>query len=774
MPDLGEGEILLPINLVRSRLWRISGLLLIILLGLVIYQSFLMPDYVDLEASQIREDINLVGMVGNANTIGQSFVSTHSNLSSIRVNININSSAFIQKDQYQLTLRLRDKHKSVIASNTIQLYDAGKKGYILFAFAPQANSKNNKYELELETNAPPGYISLWGSFFDVYPDGDAILNNKLLPFDLTFSAFYRPSFVAWFTQFSSQPTIRLIKILVATLIFGSIGYCICFLFGERFSNLIEMIVYSIGIGIATPSILFAIMSMAGVKINQPHLIIAIVLLILSIVIKIVLSVRKGGSQRNYICSFSGGNKDLGILILIFLLAACSRVVQVNELIMPNWVDGIVHQGILSNILERQALDNLTIYPKGFHSNVIFFQLLFLGDVRENTLLMGQLQSLLSGLGVYLVARRLLRSPYALVALGLYWFWFAYPAHLINWGRYPFLQGLTLLPILIDLIAFNFSDARKKSILLGILMFGLGMTYYGSLLMFLAFIIALLLDAALNNDPKNFIGKAKYILLSMLPIIIILLLRMKSAFSLGVFGQDSYINGLGDAVTVINISFQNGGFIIWLLGILGLLMATINRQNKITLLAKWILVLFIINQSQDLFGVTISSYSNSIIMLSIPLVIFAAYLYKLVFLFIFRRSQALTYLVVLLIVFLGAYNLGGKIVRPNVLFSLSDQKAFEWMSLNLPKDKIILINSFLWGDDIAPSDGGGWITSVLGYKTILYNGINLADEMSNENINYIYIGRGFGDLNPDLIMERCCYSLVYFQEGVRIIEVRHLE
>ncbi len=557
--------------------------------------------------------------------------------------------------------------------------------------------------------------------------------------------------------------IRLFALLLMVLLaFGGMGFCVLSIFEVRLDE-VELIAYSIVFGIVIPPIFIFVLGLFGVKFTDFIVMGLFVFLIIAAwVKKIVRHTKKTILNKNKHLIF-----ELWIFGVMLLLALISRTFQISDLVVPNWLDGLVHQKMAQTIQERGYVDYLVIYPKGFHANIIWISSLLGIEIREAILLVGQFLSVASGTSLYILARRFVRPPFSLVALMLFWFWSPYPSFLIFWARYPFLQGLTILPALILFLMTKNTGKPRDLVLMGILLFGIGITYYGALMMFFSFVVSYYLILAYHGKSSFLIKNYKYFFISVFPIIIVLYVRMVNALNHNVKGQDSSVNWLSDAVTTLNVSMRGGGAFIWIAAAMGLIVAVVNRKKILPVLSAWILIQLLLQFVQEDAGITVSSVSNALVMISIPLVIYTAYLFQSVAAPFLKFNKVMFLLVVLVLSFWGAYISSAQGARSYILYTYADQVAFDWIENNIAEDSVFCVNSFYWGDDLSPSDGGGWINSLLGNKTVLCDGFNFS------NIDYIYIGNGLGFMNPEELISQYNYLPVYHQDGVYILKKRPL-
>ena len=126
-----------------------------------------------------------------------------------------------------------------------------------------------------------------------------------------------------------------------------------------------------------------------------------------------------------------------------------------------------------------------------------------------------------------------------------------------------------------------------------------------------------------------------------------------------------------------------------------------------------------------------------------------------------------------LVLAGSYNISAVINPESIFYSPADQRAFAWMQQNLPAESRILINSYHWAEGYNAVDGGGWLTYLTTYKIIYPKTTdayaNIADFVHQSDVDYIYLGSGFGELTPRNI-NNVPNSLLYNEDGIYIYDV----
>jgi hypothetical protein len=545
-------------------------ILFIIALILVTIKTKTDAIFVDLGATQNRSDVIITGVFDSTSPIGQSFTAKKPYLSTVKIYFQVHQNRQDLMDVYKVTAHLKNINLSDIAIDTKSISNNVENQYIEFEFPPQPKSYNKRYYLLLETDSPPGALSIWSNLYDSYGGGNAYIGGDPLPYDLTFSTFYSPPIGYWVIDTTVHESSKIIQLFVTTVIFMLLGFLICFLLDYHSPDIIDLLTFSVGVGVVVPPILFFSMSLSGIDINRNNILIALAI-ILSVTVAKLFLVYSRRLKKFHIPRTT--SKELVAIILIFVLTIITRASQVSGLLVPNWIDGIVHQSFLEKLISRQTLSFSAIYPQGFHSNVVFEHFLTGNPLQETALMMGQWLSVISGFTFYLLSRKYLRYPYTLFAIILYGFWGTFPAYLINWGRYPYLQGLMLVPIAI--IAYKHLENSQLNIVLFVLTaIGIGLTHYGSLIILLAYISTSLIVIIFGRENRKVSYHIKILAISTLPILLILLPKLNNALSQGILGESEISTNFTNTMNTLNTSLQHSGWIAWILGGLGLIFALI--------------------------------------------------------------------------------------------------------------------------------------------------------------------------------------------------------
>lgn len=193
--------------------------------------------------------------------------------------------------------------------------------------------------------------------------------------------------------------------------------------------------------------------------------------------------------------------DLTFVALIVLLAG-SRFWVIRNLAAPMFGDSYQHTMVVQLFLDHGGLFqswqpyaslDLFTYHFGFHANAAVFAWLTGFSASEAVLWFGQILNILAVLVLVPLAIKIGKSPWAGVAAvlvaGLI---VQMPAYYVNWGRYPQLAGLTILPICVYFAWKLVAAERLDWQVLGInwiLAGGLALTHYRVVILAVLFLPA---------------------------------------------------------------------------------------------------------------------------------------------------------------------------------------------------------------------------------------------------------------------------------------------
>jgi hypothetical protein len=468
------------------------------------------------------------------------------------------------------------------------------------------------------------------------------------------------------------------------------------------------------------------------------------------------------------------------------------------------------------------------YHAGFHSGLAVFTWLSNLEIPQALLFYGQALNALAALGVYLLTTTYTRKPVAgLFAAFITSFFTPMPAYYTSWGRYTQLAGLLILPSMIVLIryamhhsTYEAADKRTVRTILGLAivsMSGLFLVHY-RVIAFAALLLAADFLGSLHlNNNQNLKSIKRWGLAGLGSLFGMILLTF--TWSIPTISH-IFLPKLAPPETTQAILFGDyswrflttayGKQTLVLTG-LGFLWALIKKPRLFITFALWvILLLFFSNlDALKLPGGGFITGTSVVIMLFIPISVLGGY-------FLDELASVWKSLIPvdpnylrpvywsLIILALGASAAFGArqllpIINPiTILSRQADLPAIEWIDQNLPQDATFLINPFSWGFGLyAGNDGGYWIspaTGALSYPPPALYGLgnqdyvdrinqisqkisdpeNTPDEiwkvMSDNDIDYIYLGVRGGPLSPAALLESGLFEQIYDQGGVKILKI----
>jgi hypothetical protein len=207
--------------------------------------------------------------------------------------------------------------------------------------------------------------------------------------------------------------------------------------------------------------------------------------------------------------------EILIPISLFFILLFWRVIQIKEVFVPNWYDGLIHTNLLQEFTLKSIIPFDHLYHIGFHAITLVVHFFWKLNFHETILLSGQWLSVVCGISFYIFARRYIRHPFASgLSLVAFSFILLFPSLLISWGHYPYLLGLALLPPAV-LTSQDWINGRKSSILEPfILVISLNLIQYGLLLIWFSFVLVYLINQIIFKEEfrMKVLGSSKRVFL----------------------------------------------------------------------------------------------------------------------------------------------------------------------------------------------------------------------------------------------------------------------
>jgi len=486
-------------------------------------------------------------------------------------------------------------------------------------------------------------------------------------------------------------------------------------------------------------------------------------------------------------------------ISLFFILLALRLIQIRNVFVPTWHEGLIHASLLQEFANRSAIPSDRIDPFGFYAIAFAVHSFWRLPAPQTILLLGQWLSAVCGLTFYLLARKYLHNLYAAgLSFVIYSCTLLFPSQLVSWGHYPYLLGLVLLPPALITSQDWIMGHRTNFWVPFVFVTSLGFTHFGSFLVWFSYILVFLINEILFR--KNFRAitphEHRIILIRSLILIfcnaIVILARL---FGYSIIHQNPLRVsfdpnlGLGSAYVYRLFRVHDGFFLI--LWIIWVLWSLVRKRKLLYITLFWPLMALILIwiQYKLVKGPTLT-YIDLIVFLSIPVALsIGLFAQKLVQLWIkFDSSSTLllsrlrlkSHLSILLILAMvvGIFSSPLSTDQSTTLVTDEDILAMQWISASTPRDSGFLIRTISGSDNtLIPSDAGGWITFLTGRRTIipemgeLYN---ICDFAAEHNVNYVYFGKQRGKDPFDLRvsdLDLDSYTVVYGTPSVEIVSLR---
>ena len=650
------------------------------------------------------------------------------------------------------------------------------------------------------SNAEPGLLGMTASQKDSYLDGSLYLDGVQEQGDLTFYSYSHLSL-----QQLGDRALRVLpfflKLIFLTLVFSLFGFSILVLVGENTSwdqGLAMFTSLICGMAVLVSSlVLFSIFKI-------PYRLITLIFCF--VVIGIGLAIKYRIFHKEYLhriepTQISIGNAiknrinrvcvaDFWVLGL-FLLALAVRVLQTAELSYPAWVDGLTHASLLRTIdlTGRISLDQ--DYQLGFHILSYLNRLMTGWNIPTAILLTGQWLSAITGLGLYwFIARILHRKDAAVIGAILFWFYSPFPQYVTNWSRFPFLLGLVIsFSILIQSKTW-IEGNNYRPFLFAICFFSLAVSHYASFVFVIIVLISWVLVmrdrfSRLFEQAKLIPYKSSSLILALvliIPTIFMLVFRFVNMYGKGaislILRENQRLAGELDSMYFLDLAVKHGGTIVILLGLLGGILLFIKSRHSFWAINGWIILMIGITGLQlVVWGGSFPSVTNFFIWLFIPLTALGGFgiaicREKFIVDLNLVQRKSITIFISLVFILCGVYSSIGFVNPKTILAGSTDKEAIYWASNHINSGSVFFINSFPWGADFKPSDGGGWLSYTndfeIRFPRTEEERNDLYGFIQKNGIQYYYKGKSsfLNEVDP-LLTSGLRFDLIYEKDGVEI-------
>ncbi|HYC60415.1 MAG TPA: hypothetical protein VEK79_12700 [Thermoanaerobaculia bacterium] len=468
-----------------------------------------------------------------------------------------------------------------------------------------------------------------------------------------------------------------------------------------------------------------------------------------------------------------------VAIALMAIVTFTRVKQIENVILPLWVDSVHHTMIVRLLVDHGRLpdsyapfipESTFYYHWGFHAVAAFVawisRLVSSSEMPRVVLAFGQLLNVLTFPALYCGAAVLLRNRRAALLAGMLATLVSiFPAYYVSWGRYTQLAGLLILP---PLAASFWSLGRhprmRRAMELTMLAAGLLLVHARVTVVFavLAAILAAMLIAERKWRGVTWCGAAGATALLIASPWMVTLLRAPQVRMIVApaaeerprwetsnatpddlvwVPHNTFLFGLasggllGVAPFRLGLAARLAAIGWWVLLVVLLQRRAMRKRRAVDRRDRWrigIIVLWVLMTALlvnlDRFGLPrmrVVTNSAAVIMLFVPLSIAGAHLLRWVAdeIVPMSRRRAITLAAALLIGVVGASRLLHIVNPATVLATDADLRALEWIRAATPAGARFAVGVQPWiGGSYIGIDGGYWIPLIAGRESILPPGL----------------------------------------------------
>jgi len=472
------------------------------------------------------------------------------------------------------------------------------------------------------------------------------------------------------------------------------------------------------------------------------------------------------------------------LLLFFSISILLRLVFVSKTILPSYFDSAQHYLLIKTILGENTnglIASLTTnyYHLGYHFVAAFMASITQAEIGKVMLILGQMILAVLPLAIFFLIKYATKSNLAgIFAIGLSAYGWYMPAHAVDWGKYPALMSLGMLPFILGL-AYLLSQSKdtisppKRWTLLGTGILVLGFMHSRSLvvigIVFLAWLIAVgwgklqrvqqfslfvLVIVAVILEII-FIQKQDVLLLLFDPyipkgVLITVLVLFLAVFAYWQYPQLTF-------ACILTMGFLMGSLFIPVKGL-------VPGYANLTLLDRPFVEMILFLPLSFLGGLGLAGFEKLIQ---------------------YPKLRICVDLIVCGFVFINAFATYD--LYPSdccVLVGNDDLTAMDWMNAQLPADahigisatelKVLASEAF---EGYVGGDAGIWITPLINRVTVpLRYDTNFAEQTTLEllcqrNINHLYVGElGQTFNNAQLSAQPTWYKMLLYMPKVRVYQV----
>jgi len=469
---------------------------------------------------------------------------------------------------------------------------------------------------------------------------------------------------------------------------------------------------------------------------------------------------------------SGLRVGLTFLSATFIYSL-ARLAFLKELLLPPYDDSPEHYLIIRDLLQLNgghpttfySLDTITAhyYHMGFHALTAWLTIASQSDPAMLMAFMGQVFIVISALAIFLLTYVWTGNSYAaLVATLFAAFAWRMPAFAANWGKYPAMAGLALLPAWLGVWLVSQGHVPKKfvSVLLFLSTVGLGLMHTRLFICQVIIAIAWFISGKLSlNWPSRLARTAVPFFASTVVLLIF--------------------------VQAISVYYSNDLYIA--LGILVLLLpfAVHAHSRLVVAICLSMFGIWLASQTPVFFGAYGTNWLDAPfieLLLYIPLSLLAGLSFSgfLNTLEIYPKLKIIAFVIPAVLLATAFVSAEGFYPDPCCNYvTRGDLAAIDWLQQNAPADAVVWISGFKPNNYMIATDAGVWITALSGHNANKL-GFDFDWEASKATEKicqpgyqdaYIYVGSTVYSFSEVKIASSRLFDLVFERGKTRIFHIR---
>jgi len=735
--------------------------------------------------------------LGPGHTVGQTFVARHGGLNGVEVWLEPQRGS---QGEIQLHLQAGPQAGEDLATAALSLAQVTTPGFYRLSFAPLRDSHGRYYYVFMEMGGE-GAIQVGAAPGQTYLDGALYLDHRPVDAQIAFRLAYDPRWTLLDLGRAAMGGAGLL--LVATLLYlvpG--GALLAWMWPADRRPWAERVGVAAGLSLALYPLLLLWTDVAGLHLGSLY-----AWLPMTIGLGAIAWRCQGWRPRQPWEALRRWARsdalwpDLALLVVAGLVFAV-RLLVVRTLDAPLWGDSYQHTVIAQLLVDQGGLFDswepytpyrtLTIHF-GFPSAVALFSWATgVGSVRA-TLLVGQLINGLAALTLYPLATHVAGGNRwagvgAVLVAGLL---SPMPANYVNWGRYAQLAGQAILPVTIWLTMGTVGRDRffwKTTLLAGMGLAGMTLTYYRMPFYYAAFVLAWLICWGLSTWR----GKVRLWLSG-----IGRLLPVGGAALVLLLPWWSHLAG-GSLTTAVGVGVAKGASLnrvlelyqIWrdvalyvplpllIVSLVALVWSLIQRRWVVVSVGLWVLGLasLVAGRLVHLPGSNLMQNFAVLIALYIPVGLLVGWLIgQAAGLVVQRWGRIGQRAVWLAITVVGLWTVAGQarvVQSSHVMVTRPDVRAMDWIRENTPPEARFLVEGFRikQGRSAVGADAGWWIPLLAGRQNTmppqyaLLNEVPAEDDYTQRVIDLVAHLEGDPQTSTEWIQSLCGWGITHVYVG----------